>query len=256
MVEDDIDFNELAKPFPPEDIEWRISRAGYKRGTQEVWATVLAYITNRAVQQRFDDVCRPHRWKNEYIETKDGWFLCGISIKVFGEWVTKWDGAEQTKVEVVKGGLSGAMKRAAVQWGPGRYLYGLTENFATIADNSDRKAMSGSFKDKNNNNKTVYFKWHPPALPAWALPEGAQPAKKPQPKAAKPEGSIADIAKAEREINASADLVVLKAVYEHWYGKSNDKEFRQQLVDAKDKRKLELKPNTFMNDYDEGALGE
>lgn len=250
MVEDNIDFDDLAKPFPPEDVEWRISRAGYKRGTQEVWATVLAYITNRAVQQRFDDVCRPNRWRNEYIETKTGWFLCGISIKVFDEWITKWDGAEQTKVEEVKGGLSASMKRAAVQWGPGRYLYGLTENFATIADNSDRKAMSGSFKDKANNGKTVYFKWYPPSMPAWALPAGFAETKNPASKTAKV-SKAPDIAKAEMEINAAVDMTTLQAIFEHWYRESTHQGFREQITTAKDKRKLALQ-DSFIADYDEG----
>ena len=37
----------------------------------------------------------------------------------------KTDGAENTDYEPVKGGLSDAMKRAASQWGIGRYLYKL-----------------------------------------------------------------------------------------------------------------------------------
>ena len=31
------------------------------------------------------------------------------------EWVTEWDGADNSQVEAVEGGLSGATKRAAVQ---------------------------------------------------------------------------------------------------------------------------------------------
>ena len=41
------------------------------------------------------------------------------------EWITKYDGAPNTDIEAVKGGLSDASKRAAVQWGIGRYLYGM-----------------------------------------------------------------------------------------------------------------------------------
>jgi hypothetical protein len=75
--------------------------------------------------------------------------------------VTKWDGAENTDIEAVKGGLSGAMKRAAVQWGIGRYLYDLDEGWANIHDRGRHSA-----KDKNNK----WFKWDPPELPPWALP--------------------------------------------------------------------------------------
>ncbi|WP_263317101.1 Rad52/Rad22 family DNA repair protein, partial [Enterobacter hormaechei] len=63
----------------------------------------------------------------------NGGVECGISIKVEGEWITKWDAAENTQVEAVKGGRSGAMKRAAVQWGIGRYLYNLEEGFAVVS---------------------------------------------------------------------------------------------------------------------------
>lgn len=39
--------------------------------------------------------------------------------------VTKWDGAEDSDIEPIKGGLSDSMKRAAYQWGIGRVLYSL-----------------------------------------------------------------------------------------------------------------------------------
>ncbi|MCP5002531.1 MAG: hypothetical protein GY941_01065, partial [Planctomycetes bacterium] len=51
--------------------------------------------------------------------------ICYISIKIGDEWVTKSDGAGDTKVEAEKGSISDAFKRAAVKWGIGRYLYSL-----------------------------------------------------------------------------------------------------------------------------------
>ena len=39
--------------------------------------------------------------------------------------MTKTDGAENSDIEPVKGGLSDSFKRAAVQWGIGRYLYSM-----------------------------------------------------------------------------------------------------------------------------------
>ncbi|MGH7576528.1 MAG: Rad52/Rad22 family DNA repair protein [Longimicrobiales bacterium] len=35
-------------------------------------------------------------------------------------------------MESVKGGLSAATKRAAVEWGIGRYLYGIEEGWANV----------------------------------------------------------------------------------------------------------------------------
>ncbi|MFN2991986.1 Rad52/Rad22 family DNA repair protein, partial [Escherichia coli] len=84
--------------------------------------------------------------------------------KVDGEWITKWDASENTQVEAVKGGRSSAMKRAAVQWGIGRYLYDLDVGFATI---SGEKAEGFTYA---RTKELGAFYWKPPALPAWALP--------------------------------------------------------------------------------------
>jgi hypothetical protein len=77
-------------------------------------------------------------------------------------WVTKWDGAEETDSESIKGGLSAAMKRAAVQWGIGRYLYDLPEGWAAFPANG-----KGPYSAKIEG---TYYKWAPPDLPGWALP--------------------------------------------------------------------------------------
>jgi hypothetical protein len=162
---------DLGKPFPAEDIEWRIQSSG-KTGKGDIWAMVLAYVTNRAIMQRLDDICGPDKWKNDYRTGPDGGILCGISIKCGDEWVTKWDGAENTQVEAVKGGLSSAMKRAGSQWGIGRYLYNLDATFAECSD--DKNKFSNKAKLKDN----TVFSWETPILPGWALPADKPQAKK------------------------------------------------------------------------------
>lgn len=157
-----INFAALRDPFPVAEIEWRLQQAGEKNG--RVWAIAVPYVTNRAIQSRLDEVVGPAHWQNRYRPGPGGGVLCGISIRIGEEWVTKWDGAENTDVEGVKGGLSGAMKRAAVQWGVGRYLYGLDEHFVQVREN-------GSQRGKTKEGKP--FRWDPPALPAWALPESS-----------------------------------------------------------------------------------
>jgi hypothetical protein len=158
-----VDLKELREPFHPSELEWRVQSSGTKDGRP--WARVLVYVTNRAIMARLDAVCGPEHWRNEFIAGPGGGILCGLSIYV-GEalgWVTKWDGASETDIEAVKGGLSAAMKRAAVQWGIGRYLYQLEEGWAVVSD-----AGTHSAKTKEGQ----WFRWDPPALPAWALPEG------------------------------------------------------------------------------------
>ncbi len=153
----------LQRPFEANEIEWRVQQSGEKNG--KVWAMVLAYVTNRAVMDRLDEVFGVGGWKNEYLPTPsmDG-VMCGISAKIDGEWITKYDGAENTQVEAVKGGLSSAMKRTAVQFGIGRYLYNLESNFATIVEG--RVANSKSAKTKSG----TWFNWIAPELPNFALP--------------------------------------------------------------------------------------
>lgn len=127
----------LTQPFPAAEIEWRMAQAG-KKTNGEPWGKVLAYVTNRAIMRRLDEVFTPFGWRNEFKreQIKHGEVavtvcLCGISVRdgISGDWVTKWDGAEPTDIETGKGAISDAMKRAAVQWGIGRYLYNLTEGW-------------------------------------------------------------------------------------------------------------------------------
>lgn len=161
-------FKLLLEPFGPKDIEWRIQRAGVTR--EKGWALVLAYVTNRAIQERLDDAIGPDKWKNEFDTAPDGGVLCGISIKVGEEWVTKYDGAENTQVEAVKGGLSGAMKRAAVQWGIGRYLYKLENGFVNMQEDKPQD-MEGWYTYNDKETKKRFY-WRAPKLPEWALPKG------------------------------------------------------------------------------------
>jgi len=59
------------------------------------------------------------------------------------------------------------MKRAAVQWGMGRYLYNLTENMASECTLERRRGPewhTAVTKDKQS------ISWKAPALPDWALP--------------------------------------------------------------------------------------
>ncbi len=125
---DTINLSRLADFFEPEDIEWKpiTFTKDRKKGL------AAAYVTNRAVMDRLDEVAGPGNWKNEFQTGPDGGVLCGISVRVGDGWVTKWDGAENSDIEPVKGGLSNAMRRAAVQWGIGRYLYKLPAQWVSV----------------------------------------------------------------------------------------------------------------------------
>lgn len=142
-------MHQLKNPFPPEDIEWRVGSTT----ADKTKGLALAYITNRAIQNRLDEVFGVFGWRNEFKEWKGVSQLCGLSIKYEGEWITKWDGADDSATEAVKGGLSDSMKRAAYQWGIGRYLYKLPQTWVKLKPQGKSYAIDQVIQ-----------------LPKWALP--------------------------------------------------------------------------------------
>lgn len=134
----------LAKPFAPEDLEWRLQNTN----EEKMRGMAVPYVTNRAIQNRLDEVCGPENWYNEFkpwhSNGKKDSQLCGIAIHFEGKgFITKWDGAEDSDIEPIKGGLSGSMKRAAYQWGIGRVLYSLDTVWVDI----ERRGKSYVIKD-------------------------------------------------------------------------------------------------------------
>ncbi len=149
-----IDWNELAKPFELEDLEWRTLRVMNYNGIQ---AMIAPYVTARAVTQRLNDVCGPENW-NQQFQKWDKGQLCRITIcDQFKE-----DGAENTQIEPLKGGLSDAFKRAAVHWGIGHYLYSLPPMKAQILDKWEPGANKGEVKAKNDVKRETFW-WKPNA---------------------------------------------------------------------------------------------
>lgn len=118
----------LQAPFQPDEIEW-MAKTVIK---DKLRGLALPYVSNRAIQKRLDEVVGINNWKNEFIQWKDKDQLCGISIRFNDEWITKYDGAADTNIDGTKGGISGSMKRAVVQWGIGRYLYNIPEIWADV----------------------------------------------------------------------------------------------------------------------------
>lgn len=161
----------LQAPFDPSEIEWRV---GSTNG-DKTQGLALAYVTNRAIQNRLDEVFGVFGWQNEFQPWKGNGNLCGISVFQDGAWITKWDGADDSNMEATKGGLSDSMKRAAYQWGIGRYLYKLPSVWMPV--------------EKRGNSVILI---QTPKLPAWALPAGAKQydtPTSPSPTPAMPQGT-------------------------------------------------------------------
>jgi hypothetical protein len=168
-----MDLEKLKEPFGEDEIEWRALRADLKQdGTP--WAQVAPYVESRSIMDRLDKVAGIGNWQNRFEKGPDGGVICGISIRIENEWVTKWDGAEGgeaegrrqkaegdpstgsgaggNRIDQVKTSLTNAFKRAAVQWGIGRYLYGIENQWAVFSQDGK---YSARIRGKN-------YRWSPP----------------------------------------------------------------------------------------------
>jgi hypothetical protein len=178
----------LAAPFADADIDWRLQWADDEKGK----GIAVPYVTNRAIQTRLDDCVGPEGWRNEFLPWhgdggKKSAQLCGLSLwsEERGEWITKYDGAEDSDIEAVKGGLSDAMKRAAVQWGIGRYLYGMDTVFAETEKRGRttfvKKTERAKLDRAHGDHVAAFFgtdrKPAPPAAPKPDAPKSASAAK-------------------------------------------------------------------------------
>lgn len=108
----------LSRKITPKEIQWRIQSS--KNGK----TSVVPYLTNRCVMERFDEAFGIDGWQNTFEPWRTKGVKCGMSVlSNDNKWITKYDGADETNIEPTKGGFSDSMKRAAVQWGLGRDLY-------------------------------------------------------------------------------------------------------------------------------------
>lgn len=170
----------LARPFPADRVEWRVQSSGLKKDGSP-WAKVLCYITQRAAFERLDEVFGESWSMSESFYAIGGKAVCVCRIdvnapmenapeKVIESMRTvtgtcEVDFNKAGDIDPFKTAASGALKRAVVALKIGRYLYDLPEAWAEI---SDRGEYSGVCKAQDG--RKVFFKWNPPALPAWALP--------------------------------------------------------------------------------------
>jgi hypothetical protein len=113
----------LAQPFDPRQLKWKPGAVSGNR------ALALCYVDARTVMDRLDEALGPFGWKDDYEIQADGSVLCRLSIRVSGEWITKVDVGGQSEQpdegDRCKAAFSDALKRAAVKFGIGRYLYRL-----------------------------------------------------------------------------------------------------------------------------------
>ncbi len=143
-------YDALSAPFPSEMIDWRLGSTN----PEKTQGMALAYVDARAVMDRLDTVCGPENWQNRYSPGVGGSIVCDLGIRFpGGDWIWKSDGAGATDVEGEKGALSDAIKRSAVRFGVGRYLYDLKSPWVDIVPAGksfrikDRKPLDAVHED-------------------------------------------------------------------------------------------------------------
>ena len=144
-------ISKLLSPFPYEEVDAKIQVVS----NDKTKGMAVFYLDSRAIQKRLDEAIGPLNWSNHYSSWQDKAQICGISIfnEERGEWVTKHDGAENSDIEAIKGGLTDAFKRAAVLWGIGRYLYQIDGCWVEI----EQRGKGSYIKDNQQNRlKAVY----------------------------------------------------------------------------------------------------
>jgi hypothetical protein len=159
----------LAVPFDPKEVKFKPQMVKNNR------ALALAYVDARVIQDRLDEVLGVEGWQDEYQLLPDGSVVCKLRVKLGDEWVTKMDVGSPSEQpdggDRLKAAFSDSLKRAAVKFGIGRYLYRLQSQWV------DYDPMKKQFSQT-------------PQLPAFALPhrparqEEAKPSRrdaKPQP---------------------------------------------------------------------------
>jgi hypothetical protein len=169
----------LAAPFEASEVRFKPAVVSGNR------ALALAYVDARVIQDRLDEVLGVIDWQDDYECLPDGSVVCRLRIRVGGEWLTKVDvggpSEQPDEGDRRKAAFSDALKRAAVKFGVGRYLYRLQSQWA----------------DYDPKKKQFV---RPPQLPESALPEpkpapaSAAPAKKQPPARPAPEKPAAKAA--------------------------------------------------------------
>ena len=138
----------LAAPFPSHEIAWKPQAVSKDKKR----ALMVAYVDARAVMERLDAVC-PNDWSFEVVvvpETptptvKGRLTVLGVSREDIGE-------AGEGEAGTLKAAASDALKRCAVHFGVGRYLYDLPLDWGDWDDAKRAPARA-------------------PELPEWAKPE-------------------------------------------------------------------------------------
>jgi hypothetical protein len=122
-VEADALAQKLAAPFDASEVKFKPQHVTGNR------ALVVPFVDARVIQDRLDEVLGVMGWQDRYKCLPEGSVVCRLRIRLGAEWITKEDVGGQSEQpdegDRRKAAFSDALKRAAVKFGIGRYLYRL-----------------------------------------------------------------------------------------------------------------------------------
>jgi hypothetical protein len=113
----------LTMPFELEELKYKPQAVKGDR------ALAVFFIDSRVVMDRLDEVFGVDGWMDEYTPLGDGSVMCKLSVWVADKWISKTDVGSPSEQpdsgDRTKAAFSDALKRVAVKFGIGRYLYKL-----------------------------------------------------------------------------------------------------------------------------------
>lgn len=235
-----IDFDALFAPFPASELDWRVGQVSKDKRK----CTLLVYLTARSVMERLDKVCGVDGWEDSYTPLLDGGKLAGMvcTLRILdrdtGRWITKTDVSDVSDMEAVKGACSGALKRAAVKFGVGRYLYNIDgRRWYEVKDGWPPSGSNAVYVPVGTKDEQKPGHIFPPTLPAEFLPPPPEPEKRKkesdQDKAARQEQHHESWSKDQPKFNAK--LAELGFEYDEvcawfaWLGKPRPSHVEQKV---------------------------
>lgn len=145
----------LAAPFEPREVKYKPQMVKNNR------CLAMAYIDARLIQDRLDEVLGVENWEDGYKILADGSVMCRLKCKLGDRWITKTDVGSPSEQpdggDRLKAAFSDALKRAAVKFGIGRYLY----------------RLAAQWVDYDPVKKQIV---QVPQMPAFGLPKAKTPA--------------------------------------------------------------------------------
>lgn len=215
----------LAAPFEPREVKFKPQSVKNNR------CLAMAYIDARLIMDRLDDVMGVENWTDEYVILNDGSVMCVLKVRFGDIWVSKSDVGSPSEQpdsgDRLKAAFSDALKRAAVKFGIGRYLY----------------RLAAQWVDYDPTKKQIVS---PPQLPAWALPKGkGAPPATTKPAAQQPAPlPVSPANKLTADLTAADTEAKLKTAWLAWGEALKAKRVTQEQYNAaiiiKDERKAAL----------------